>query len=137
MLFSIETIGWIGHSLGTITLFCLLSSKPEYSNVIQPFIALAPNPYLMHSKSYLPSVIKFLNYFKPLTYVIWLFLNYLLIFLVYRTLHLGSSLNNFIGNLCENYYLTNYLCQYIEAKFEGFNSDQYNFVNLETICLTI
>ena len=136
MLFSIETIGWIGHSLGTITMFCLLSSKPEYSNVIQPFIALAPNPYLMHSKSYLPSLIRFLDYFKPLTYVIWLFLNYLLIFLVCRTLHLGR-LNNFIGNLCENYNLAHYLCQNIEAKFEGFNSDQYNFVNLEKICLTI
>lgn len=35
-------IGYIGHSQGTTIMFGLLSDKPEYGDIISPFIALAP-----------------------------------------------------------------------------------------------
>lgn len=33
---------WIGHSQGTTMMFGLLSSQPEYSKIVEPYIALAP-----------------------------------------------------------------------------------------------
>jgi len=35
-------VGYIGHSQGTCIMFGLLSSRPEYNDIIEPFIALAP-----------------------------------------------------------------------------------------------
>ena len=37
-----KTVGYIGHSQGTLVMFALMSSKKEYNDVIKPFIALAP-----------------------------------------------------------------------------------------------
>ncbi|XP_053202994.1 gastric triacylglycerol lipase-like [Panonychus citri] len=46
-----DSIGWIGHSQGTLLMFGLLSIKPEYSNLIKPFIALAPVARVDHLQS--------------------------------------------------------------------------------------
>ncbi|CAG2179197.1 unnamed protein product, partial [Oppiella nova] len=46
-------IGYIGYSMGTTLMFALLSSQPEYSGVIDPFIALAPVVYLSRLPKYL------------------------------------------------------------------------------------
>ncbi|CAG2119232.1 unnamed protein product, partial [Medioppia subpectinata] len=43
-----ETIGYIGYSLGTTMMYQLLSSKPNYSNIIKPFISLGPFVYISH-----------------------------------------------------------------------------------------
>ncbi|XP_053214127.1 uncharacterized protein LOC128397424 [Panonychus citri] len=37
-----KKLGWIGHSMGTLIMFGLLSERKEYSDNIKPFIALAP-----------------------------------------------------------------------------------------------
>ncbi|XP_074595035.1 lysosomal acid lipase/cholesteryl ester hydrolase-like [Brevipalpus obovatus] len=37
-----ETLGWVGHSQGTMMMFGFLSQFPEQSHKIKPFIALAP-----------------------------------------------------------------------------------------------
>ncbi|KAI1281926.1 Gastric triacylglycerol lipase [Halotydeus destructor] len=37
-----STVGYIGHSEGTMTMFGLLSTRPIYNDIVQPFIALAP-----------------------------------------------------------------------------------------------
>lgn len=37
-----KKIGYVGHSQGAAQMFALLSLKPEYSQIIQPFIAWAP-----------------------------------------------------------------------------------------------
>ncbi|XP_054157364.1 gastric triacylglycerol lipase-like [Oppia nitens] len=41
-----ESIGYIGHSLGTSMMFQLLSTQPEYTSIIRPYIALAPVAYV-------------------------------------------------------------------------------------------
>lgn len=41
-----DSIGYIGHSLGTTMMFQLLSTQTQYSNIIKPFIALAPVAYV-------------------------------------------------------------------------------------------
>ncbi|KAG9510356.1 Gastric triacylglycerol lipase [Fragariocoptes setiger] len=44
-------VGYVGHSQGTVMGFGLLSSKPEYADVIEPFVALAPVAYVHHTIS--------------------------------------------------------------------------------------
>ncbi|KAJ6222630.1 hypothetical protein RDWZM_001175 [Blomia tropicalis] len=39
-------LGYVGHSLGTSGMFQLLSTRPSYSALIRPFIALAPVAYV-------------------------------------------------------------------------------------------
>lgn len=41
-----KTIGYIAHSQGTLIMFGLLSTQPQYADIIQPFIALAPVAYV-------------------------------------------------------------------------------------------
>lgn len=43
---NLESLGWIGHSQGTLIMFGLLSEKPAYSLKVKPFIALAPVTYV-------------------------------------------------------------------------------------------
>ena len=51
-----STVGWIGHSQGTMIMFGLLSERPEYADVIKPFIALAP----VASIGYITSPVRYL-----------------------------------------------------------------------------
>lgn len=37
---------YVGHSMGTTSLFVMLSEKPEYNEKIKLFIALAPVAYM-------------------------------------------------------------------------------------------
>lgn len=41
-----DSLGWIGHSQGTLIMFGLLAEKPGYSLKVKPFIALAPVCYV-------------------------------------------------------------------------------------------
>ncbi|XP_025016870.1 gastric triacylglycerol lipase isoform X4 [Tetranychus urticae] len=47
-----SSLGWIGHSQGSMVMFGLLSERPEYSVKVKPFIALAPVFYVQHMKSF-------------------------------------------------------------------------------------
>jgi len=53
-----KTISYIGHSLGNFIMFGLLSTKPEYSHVIKPHIALSPVAYFSRFEAVL-------KYFEP------------------------------------------------------------------------
>lgn len=46
-----KTVGYIGYSQGAGTLFAFLSMRPEYTNVIQPFICWAPGVILKGAKT--------------------------------------------------------------------------------------
>ncbi|XP_054154612.1 lysosomal acid lipase/cholesteryl ester hydrolase-like [Oppia nitens] len=46
-----DYITYIGHSLGTASMFVLLSLVPDFQQFIRPFIALAPIAYLGHIES--------------------------------------------------------------------------------------
>lgn len=43
---SLDSLGYIGHSLGTDQMFVLQSLMPEVGQIIRPYIALAPIAYL-------------------------------------------------------------------------------------------
>lgn len=46
-----QKLGYVGHSQGTAMMFGLLAEQPEYGDVIEPYIALAPVAYVNHSIS--------------------------------------------------------------------------------------
>lgn len=61
-------LGYVGHSLGTSSMFQLLSDRPDYSRYIQPYIALAPVAYVKHIEAallqvaaHIPSFIDYLG----------------------------------------------------------------------------
>lgn len=57
-------IAYVGHSQGTATMFALLASQPDlYTDVIEPFIALAPVAYLQHTSS----PVRHLIHLRPIT----------------------------------------------------------------------
>lgn len=43
-----QTVGYIGFSQGTTTMFALMASNHEYVDIVQPFLALAPITYWNH-----------------------------------------------------------------------------------------
>ncbi|XP_015791018.1 lipase member K [Tetranychus urticae] len=47
-----SSLAYIGYSRGSAIMFALLSEKPEYSDKISPFIAMAPPVFLNNEKSY-------------------------------------------------------------------------------------
>lgn len=54
------TLGYVGVSLGTTIMFGLLSSQPEYNDLIHPFVALAPCYRLYNMKSPFKYPLKYL-----------------------------------------------------------------------------
>lgn len=46
-----QKLAYVGHSQGTAMMFGLLSDRPEYADVVEPFVALAPVAYVDHSLS--------------------------------------------------------------------------------------
>jgi len=46
-----KTLGYVGHSQGTVIMFALLSSQKKYNEIVKPFIALAPVASLKHFKT--------------------------------------------------------------------------------------
>ncbi len=53
-----QTVGYIGYSQGASTLFALMSMKPVYSKIVQPFISWAPGVYLSHAKTMVRPLLK-------------------------------------------------------------------------------
>lgn len=50
-LTSHQKVGYVGHSQGTLMIFGLLSEKPEYADIVEPVVALAPVAYVNHAIS--------------------------------------------------------------------------------------
>lgn len=62
-----QTVAYVGHSQGVLTMLCLLSTRKEYNQVIKPFIAMAPVAVLKSMKSpikYLARNTFLVEYFK-------------------------------------------------------------------------
>ena len=59
-------LSYIGHSQGTLIMFGLLSSQPQYNDIVKPFIALAPVTSVDESSS----VLAHLAYVEPLTAIV-------------------------------------------------------------------
>lgn len=46
-----KSVGWVGHSQGTLVMFGLLASQPRFNSLVKPFIALAPVSTVSHIRS--------------------------------------------------------------------------------------
>lgn len=53
---SSPSVAYIGFSQGTSVMFALMSLRPEYANIVRPFIAMAPITFVGGIKSPIPSV---------------------------------------------------------------------------------
>lgn len=51
------SLGYIGHSQGTLIMFGLLSHQPQYADIVKPFIALAPVAYVSAIKGLIPALL--------------------------------------------------------------------------------
>lgn len=58
-----KTVGFIGHSQANFMMLALLSIKPEFSEVVKPFISLSPVFYMQNSET-------LLRHFSPIHYVL-------------------------------------------------------------------
>lgn len=108
-----KTIGYVGHSQGTLIMFALMSSKKQYNDAIKPFIALAPIGTLNGVRTpvrYLANNQILLDYFR------------------WRGGEFLPS-NDFIRNLaesvCESRYT--YICTNILFLLAGYDQLQLNF----------
>ncbi|XP_046918119.2 gastric triacylglycerol lipase-like [Dermatophagoides farinae] len=54
-----KTLAYVGYSQGTAIMFALLSLRPEYADIVQPFIALAPITFVKNIQSPM-------RYFSPM-----------------------------------------------------------------------
>lgn len=43
---NVSKVGYVGYSMGTSLMFQLMSAQPEYSKVVDPFVAMAPVVYM-------------------------------------------------------------------------------------------
>ena len=63
-------VGYVGHSQGTTMVFGLLSDQPEYADIIEPVVALAPVAYVGNTVS----PVKYFSVYTPLfSHVNWWF----------------------------------------------------------------
>lgn len=44
-------LAYVGHSQGTAIMFGLMAERPEYADIVEPFVALAPVAYVNHAIS--------------------------------------------------------------------------------------
>lgn len=61
-----KTVGYIGHSQGCAIMLALLSSRPEYADIVQPAILWSPAAYVAHMKSLIKIAIPFMDYYQKL-----------------------------------------------------------------------
>ncbi|XP_054167643.1 lysosomal acid lipase/cholesteryl ester hydrolase-like [Oppia nitens] len=115
-----KTLGYIGHSKGTIMMFGLLASKLEYNQLVKPFIALSPVSFLGHSTTPL----LFMTHFEPL-------------YRSYPTslLHLGK-LQQFYAQLCENWYMQR-VCHKIFYLIFGFGEQHFDYSRIGPYLSTV
>lgn len=57
-----QKVGYVGHSQGTAMMFGLMSEKPDYADIVEPFVALAPVAYVDHSIS----PVKYFSIYTPI-----------------------------------------------------------------------
>lgn len=110
-----KTVGYIGFSQGTATMFALLSMRPEYAKIVRPFLALAP-------VSTVASVRSPIRYLAPLAPI-------------FRELggeFLPSTpaVNRLSNLLCRFYLEEKYICQNIVFFLSGFDAQHLNLTRI-------
>lgn len=110
-----KSIAYIGHSQGTFMLFGLLSKRPEFSNVIKPFIALSPVVFVNRTLTPLKHFTPFRELFRSFPRRSPFFINY-------RHLYPNICDNIYIRKICYSIYY------YILGSFEN-NVDMVSFLS--------
>ncbi|RWS04580.1 gastric triacylglycerol lipase-like protein, partial [Dinothrombium tinctorium] len=114
-----STLGYIGHSQGTLLMFGLLASQPQYCNIIKPFVALAPITRIANPKS-------------PVTRI---FSNPFLVDYLY---HRGDAFFpykcalNYIGEKGCKFWPFREFCSFLLFLFCGFDQEQLNQKRIST-----
>ncbi|CAG2104946.1 unnamed protein product [Medioppia subpectinata] len=108
-----SSIGYIGHSQGTAIMFALLSSKPEYSQIINPFIALAPIAYVAGIKSPIRYFTEFSSALR---------------FIGGEFLPSDKLMTHLAEEFCDNE--VKFICANLLYLFSGYDRDQLNMTRL-------
>lgn len=119
-----DSIGYVGHSQGTLILFQLLAIRPEFEKIIKPIIALAPVARVNNVRTPI----------KLLSYQPQLMKNFLKNYDSY--LNLKSLKPNFLSDiLCRNQF--EFFCKNMLFLLGGFDTRQLNgkkfFITLQMI----
>lgn len=61
-----KTVGYVGHSQGCAIMFQLLSTQPEYSEIVKPFISWSPAVFVTHMKSFIKMAIPFVDFYRKI-----------------------------------------------------------------------
>ncbi|KAI2807200.1 hypothetical protein BLOT_009162 [Blomia tropicalis] len=61
-----ETVSYVGHSQGGVIMFGLLSERPEYAEIVKPFVSWGGTPFFAHMRS-LKGAISFIDLYKSFT----------------------------------------------------------------------
>ncbi|CAG2165664.1 unnamed protein product [Oppiella nova] len=107
-----EQLSYIGHSQGTIMMFGLLASQPHYSNIIKPFIAMSPVPFMGNSTSPLVQYGSYILSFLRTTETPFLLL---------------GRAQKHIAHLCDTSYIARVICYRVMYSCLGYQEEQFNF----------
>lgn len=99
-------VGYVGHSQATLTMFALLSTRPEYATRVEPVIAVAP-----------------VTYFKSITSVGRALFN-LIRLTTFDDEHgpyppNAKQMRNFQSVICDTKMISSFACQFIELLIAG------------------
>jgi lysosomal acid lipase/cholesteryl ester hydrolase len=111
-----QTVAYVGHSQGVLSLLALLSSRKEYNDVIKPFIALAPVAVLKSMKSpikYLAHNSFLVEYFK---------------WKGGQFLPSDRYMRRLAEQVCDSRYMT--VCANVMFLLSGFDGEQLNMTRL-------
>ncbi len=106
-----RTVGYVGYSQGTASIFALLTLQPSYADIIRPVIALAPVSTVADIKSPI-------RYLAPLNPVLRA---------VGGEFAFSSPYVNWLSKmLCRNYVEEKYICENVVFLFSGFDAAHLN-----------
>lgn len=113
-------LGYVAHSQGSSMMFGLMSEKPEYANIVEPFVALAPVAYVNLCATPFKYLAAFTSIFQSVN--MWFVTRNLIV------RYFGPiicSLKNARGKTCVDYVFEIYL--YIIGLSAGFDEEQIEY----------
>ncbi|KAI1307599.1 Lysosomal acid lipase/cholesteryl ester hydrolase [Halotydeus destructor] len=105
-----ETVGYVGHSQGSLIMFGLMATQPKYSDIIKPFIAMAP----VTTINFMVSPIRYLSHQWIIGPLAWKGGPFMA----------SNSLLKTMASWCPKEF--SFICSNLQFVLSGFNPEQYN-----------